>query len=95
MHLNGYFINNTFGSVGMLANVLYAADREDGERIGDEKARELFYLSFDLAWEREANYRFAPEGFLNRAGPIWKGSMDALKFEIIEEPWRAWHENGG
>lgn len=91
---NGYFINNTFGSVGMLANVLYAADREDGERIGDEKARELFYLSFDLAWEREANYRFAPEGFLNRAAHL-EGQHDALKFEIIEEPWRAWHDRMG
>lgn len=91
---NGYFINNTFGSVGMLANMLYAADREDGERIGDEKARELFYLSFDLAWEREANYRFAPEGFLNRAAHL-EGQHDALKFEIIEEPWRAWHDERG
>lgn len=91
---NGYFINNTFGSVGMLANMLYAADREDGENIRDEKARELFELSFDLAWEREANYRFSPEGFLNRAAHL-EGQHDALKFEIIEEPWRAWHDERG
>ena len=91
---NGHFINNTFGSVGMLANVLYAADREDGERIADEKARELFYLSYDLAWEQEANYRFAPEGFMNRAAHLEKWH-DALKFDLIEEPWRDYHDSIG
>lgn len=91
---NGHFINNTFGSVGMLANVLYAADREDGERIADEKARELFYISYDLADEQEATFRYAPKGFLNRAAHLEKWH-DALKFEMIEEPWRAYHDSVG
>lgn len=91
---NGYFINNTFGNVGMLANVLYAADREDGERIRDEKARAYFYLSYDLAEEKEANYKFAPDGFLNRAAHLEKWH-DALKFEMIEEPWRLVHDSEG
>lgn len=91
---NGHFINNTFGSVGMLANMLYAADREDGERIADEKARELFYLSYDLAEEQEANWKYAPEGFLNRAAHLEKWH-DALKFDLIEEPWRAYHDSMG
>lgn len=91
---NGHFINNTFGGVGMLANVLYAADRSDGERIEDEKAREFFYLSFDLAWEQQANYSYAPEGFLNRAAHL-EQYHDMLKFDLIEEPWRAWHDREG
>ena len=91
---NGHFINNTFGSVGMLANVLYAADREDGKRIKDQEAREFFYLSYDLAEERGANYKSAPEGFLNRAAHLEKWH-DALKFEMIEEPWRLVHDSEG
>lgn len=91
---NGSFINNTFGGVGMLANVLYAADRSDGERIEEEEAREFFYLSFDLAWEKQANYSYAPEGFLNRAAHL-EQYHDMLKFELIEEPWRARHDQEG
>ncbi|MDO4294170.1 MAG: hypothetical protein Q4C65_13210, partial [Eubacteriales bacterium] len=91
---NGFFINNTFGGVGLLANVLYAADREDGERIQDETAREFFYLSYDMAWEQGANWRFSPEGFLNRAAHLEKWH-DALKFDFIEEPWRLVHDGQG
>lgn len=91
---NGFFIGNTFGNVGMLANVLYAADREDGERIAEEEAREFFYLSYDLAEEKEANYKFAPDGFFNRAAHLEKWH-DALKFEMIEEPWRLVHDAEG
>ncbi|MDO4332385.1 MAG: hypothetical protein Q4C58_06800 [Eubacteriales bacterium] len=91
---NGYFINNTFGEVGMLANVLYAADRSDGERIEDEMVREYFYLSYDLAQEQQANYQYAPEGFLNRAAHL-EQYHDMLKFDLIEEPWRARHDSEG
>lgn len=91
---NGYFINNTFGTVGLLANVLYAADREDGERIAEDEARDYFYYSYDLAMERGANYRCAPEGFLARAAHLEQWH-DPLKFEIIEEPWRGRHDAEG
>ena len=40
---NGRFINNTYGTVNTLTNILYAADREDGERIRDPEAREFFF----------------------------------------------------
>lgn len=91
---NGHFINNTFGGVGLLANVLYAADREDGERIEDELAREYFYMAYDLAEEQQANYRYAPEGFLNRAAHL-EQFHDTLKFKMIEENWRARHDSEG
>lgn len=91
---NGYFINNTFGSVGLLANILYAADEEDAERIVDQNARVLFELSYRLAKEQGATYQDAPEGFFNRAAHLEKWH-DAIKFEMIEEPWRQLHDREG
>ena len=91
---NGYFINNTFGSVGLLANILYAADEEDAERIADRDARVMFELSYRLAKEQGATYQDAPEGFFNRAVHLEKWH-DAIKFEMIEEPWRQLHDREG
>lgn len=91
---NGYFINNTFGSVGLLANILYAADEEDAERIVDQNARVMFELSYRLAKEQGATYQDAPEGFFNRAAHLEKWH-DAIKFEMIEEPWRQLHDREG
>lgn len=91
---NGYFINNTFGSVGLFANILYAADEEDAERIADQDARVMFELSYRLAKEQGATYQDAPEGFFNRAAHLEKWH-DAIKFEMIEEPWRQLHDREG
>ena len=91
---NGYFINNTFGSVGLLANILYASDEEDAERIADQDARVMFELSYRLAKEQGATYQDAPEGFFNRAAHLEKWH-DAIKFEMIEEPWRQLHDREG
>ena len=91
---NGYFINNTFGSVGLLANILYAADEEDAGRIADQDARVMFELSYRLAKEQGATYQDAPEGFFNRAAHLEKWH-DAIKFEMIEEPWRQLHDREG
>ena len=91
---NGYFINNTFGSVGLLANILYAADEEDAERIADQDARVMFELSYRLAKEQGATYQDAPEGFFNRAAHLEKWH-DAIKFEMIEEPRRQLHDREG
>lgn len=91
---NGYFINNTFGSVGLLANILYAADEEDAERIADQDARVMFELSYRLAKEQGATYQDAPEDFFNRAAHLEKWH-DAIKFEMIEEPWRQLHDREG
>ena len=91
---NEYFINNTFGSVGLLANILYAADEEDAERIADQDARVMFELSYRLAKEQGATYQDAPEGFFNRAAHLEKWH-DAIKFEMIEEPWRQLHDREG
>lgn len=91
---NGYFINNTFGSVGLLANILYAADEEDAERIADQDARVMFELSCRLAKEQGATFQDAPEGLFQPGSALEKWH-DAIKFEMIEEPWRQLHDREG
>ena len=81
---NGHFINNTYGGVNTLTNILYVSDREDGENIKDEEAREFFYLMYDMADEREAAYRYAGSSFAEKAEHIEKWH-DTIKFEIIED----------
>ena len=52
-----HFVAGTYSGVNTLANIMYASDREDGERIEDEFTREMFYLMYDemcaLGWSRE------------------------------------------
>ena len=82
--VHGHFINNTYGAVNTLTNILYAADREDGEGIADDQAREFFYQMYDLAWERQANYRFAGDSWTEQADHLemWH---DTIKYEMIED----------
>ena len=81
---NGHFINNTYGTVNTLTNILYAADREDGERIEDEEAREFFYRMYDLTEERQANYKYAGNSLREKTEHIemWH---DTVKYEMIED----------
>lgn len=81
---SGRFINNTYGTVNTLTNILYAADREDGAFIADEQAREFFYRMYDLTEERRANYKFAGKTFREKAEHIEKWH-DTIKFEMIED----------
>ncbi len=81
---NGHFINNTYGTVNTLTNILYASDREDGVRIKEEEARKFFFRMYDLAEARQANYKYA--------GPSWKEKAehieawhDTIKYEMIED----------
>lgn len=81
---NGYFINNTYGMVNTLTNILYAADREDGENIEDEEARAFFYQMYDLTQEREANYKYAGDSLKEKVEHLEKWH-DTIKFEMIED----------
>jgi len=54
----------------------------------------MFELSYRLAKEQGATYQDAPEGFFNRAAHLEKWH-DAIKFEMIEEPWRQLHDREG
>lgn len=81
---SGRFINNTYGTVNTLTNILYASDREDGERIKDETAREFFYRMYDLTQEREANYKYAGASLKEKTEHI-EAWHDTIKFEMIED----------
>lgn len=81
---NGHFINNTYGTVNTLTNILYAADREDGERIKDGEAREFFYHMYDLTEERQANYKYAGTSLREKTQHI-EAWHDTVKYEMIED----------
>lgn len=81
---NGRFINNTYGTVNILTNILYAADREDGVHIEGDEAREFFYRMYDLTEERQANYKYAGGSLREKAEHIEKWH-DTIKFEMIED----------
>lgn len=81
---NGHFINNTYGTVNTLTNILYASDREDGVRIRDGQAREFFYYMYDLTEERQANYKYAGSSFTEKAEHI-EAWHDTIKYEMIED----------
>ena len=81
---NGHFINNTYGTVNTLTNILYAADREDGERIKDAEARDFFYRMYDLTEERQANYKYAGDSWKEKAEHIEEWH-DTVKYEMIED----------
>lgn len=81
---NGHFINNTYGTVNTLTNILYAADREDGERIEDEGARDFFYRMYDLTEERQANYKYAGNSLREKTEHIEEWH-DTIKYEMIED----------
>lgn len=81
---NGHFINNTYGTVNTLTNILYAADREDGESIKDEEARKFFYRMYDLTEERGANYQYAGNTLREKTEHIEEWH-DTVKYEMIED----------
>ena len=81
---NGHFINNTYGEVNTLTNILYASDRADGERITDSEARAFFYVMYDKADALGATYRHAGSSPRERADHLEQWH-DTIKFQIIED----------
>jgi hypothetical protein len=82
---NGLFVDTASGSAMSFANVLYVTDREDGEAIGDEGLRELFYEIYDAADTDMMNYKYAPSGLLGRA-LYHEKCHDELNFTYFAEP---------
>ena len=58
---NDRFIMNTYGALNTLTNVMYAADRKQGENIEDEELRTVFYLLYDDMNGKQYNYKYAKE----------------------------------
>lgn len=65
---NGRYTGTTYGDVTILSNVIYVAEREDGEAIGDDTLRQLFYEIYAIAEEGHMLIEDAPEDFTGEAG---------------------------
>lgn len=78
----GLFVGTVSGQAMSVANVLYVADREDGEAIEDEGLREVFYEIFDRAYADGMNYQFSPKGLLARAAHH-EDCHDSLNFDYF------------
>lgn len=78
----GLFVDTASGKAMAVANVLYVADREDGEAIEDVGLRELFYEIYDRAYADGMNYRFSPDGLLVRAAHH-EECHDTLNFDYF------------
>ncbi len=81
----GLFIETVSGKAMSFANVLYVADREDGEAIADDALRTLFYEIYDSADASKMNYKYASPGLLNRA-KHHEQCHDELNFTYFAEP---------
>lgn len=81
---SGLFVDTVSGKAMSFANVLYVADREDGEAIGDTKLRDLFYEMYDRADADKMNYKYAPHGVFGKAAYHEK-CHDALNFIYFGE----------
>ena len=89
--VHGRFINNTYGNVNLVTDMIYASDREDGENIKDEQTRAFFYEIFDKAWEIEGNYQFAGSSLSQRAEHI-EQKHDDIKFYCVEDTFYQYYD---
>ena len=89
--VHGRFINNTYGNVNLVTDMIYASDREAGENIKDEQTRAFFYEIFDKAWEIEGNYQFAGSSLSQRAEHI-EQKHDDIKFNCIEDTFYQYYD---
>lgn len=80
----GLFVDTASGKAMSFANVLYAADREDGDAVADDGLRALFYEIYDKADADQMNYKYAPSGILGRAAYHEK-CHDELNFTYFAE----------
>ena len=81
----GLFVDTASGKAMSFANVLYVADREDGDAVADDGLRALFYEIYDSADADQMNYKYAPSGILGRAA-YHEECHDELNFTYFAEP---------
>lgn len=65
--VNGRYAGTTYGEVTILSNVIYVADKEDGEAIGDEQVRHLYYEIYEIAENGHMLWKDAPKDFTGEA----------------------------
>lgn len=82
--VHGYFINNTYGNVNFVAQVLYVADQEDGQYIEDERARHMYDVIFQKLEEEQANYSYTEGMSLIEKAYYLEEKHDLIKFDAVE-----------
>jgi len=83
----GLFVDTASGKAMSFANVLYVADRKDGDAIEEDALRTLFYEIYDSADANRMNYKYAPSGILGKAA-YHEQCHDELNFTYFAEPAR-------
>ncbi len=78
----GLFVDTASGKAMSVANVLYVAQRADGEAIEDEGLRAVYYEIFDRAYADGMNVQFSPDGLLARAAHH-EECHDTLNFDYF------------
>lgn len=85
----GLFVSTASGQAMSIANVIYVADREDGQAIQNDDIREMFYEIYDSAYKDEMTYQFSSKGIIERAKHHEK-CHDALNFDYFAEAAKAY-----
>ena len=91
---DGYFIENTYGGVNTLTNLLYASDREDGEKITTADNREIFYRMYDCMVEQKWDRGQAGEGLIHQV-IFLEEQHDNIKFLAIESSLQSYLKEQG
>ena len=91
---NDRFIMNTYGALNTLTNVMYAADRTQGETIEDEELRTVFYLLYDDMNAKQYNYKYT-RGTLEERIENLEIVHDDLKFYVLESGFQQYFEKKG
>lgn len=82
--VTGYFIGNTYSKLNILANVMYACDRQDGEVFEENTLEKNFFdLFYNQMETMQANYRFAGDTVQEKTEHL-EDMHDKIKFEVLE-----------
>lgn len=91
---NDRFIMNTYGALNTLTNVMYAADRIQGETIEDKELQSVFYLLYDDMNAKQYNYKYAGSTLDEKAEHL-EFAHDELKFYVLESGFQQYFEKKG
>ena len=91
---NDRYIMNTYGALNTLTNVMYAADRKQGENIEDEELQAVFYLLYDDMNAKQYNYKYSGRTLSEKAEHL-EFAHDELKFYVLESGFQHYFENKG
>ncbi|MDD3368254.1 MAG: hypothetical protein PHP50_05085 [Lachnospiraceae bacterium] len=81
--VNGMYTGKALGPANMVCNVLYVADREDGEAIADPALQQLFYTMYDGMKENKLLDDFAEPGIIGLES-YYEACHDTINYDHFE-----------